>query len=231
MKNPNKICILTEARTGSNLLQEILLNTDKIEVLGEIFNKGVHNKYRKGMTNDEIFSHYLLTDIIGEYRYRCFKLFYTQFSIEEFERLFQLDNIKYIYLKRNNSLRRFVSLKLAEKTNQWLVTNGRNIKKDRIYISFEELLNNLKLYEDINDFYLDNLNDKKVLNLTYEELNANLFKKSLEIFRFLGLTYPSNIRIGIKRQNPEPLNKLILNYNEIETKLKKTKYKKFLYEN
>ena len=128
-------------------------------------------------------------------------------------------SILIIHLTRINTLRSYVSLKIAEKTNRWHESiNSTNFPSDKkIKIDLEDYLkycNNTANYIKLIQNQYSKSHD--YIELTFEDLVAKNQKSLNRIFDKLKLKI-LDVHTKMIRQNPESLSNLIINYNEVES--------------
>ncbi len=146
-------------------------------------------------------------------------------------------NIKKIILSRENKIKTFVSLKIAEKTKCFSVIKNSNNKynhthREKIHITYEELekfiKSNESYYEIINQYLTKSR--QNYFSITYEDFaltEGNLVKE--ELLKFLNVDpNPNLIRPRHIKQNPDDLSELIENFDEIKVRVEGTSLEKFL---
>jgi hypothetical protein len=102
----------------------------------------------------------------------------------------------------------------------------RKIKK--IVIDVNTLLNRLEQIQAYEDTTRARFKDKAVLEITYEEPVKNPVDEFKRIGAFLNITEIDPNKIVLKKQNPEKLEELIINYHEVVQLLSNTKYANLL---
>ena len=231
--------ILSEGRSGTNMLRDYLDKQKNIKTYGEIFHKrnGVYFKENLWKTPD------LLLETPLDYtrkNFYGFKLLYRQLEVLEKEHNFCFLNyakekkIKIIILTRKNSFLRFLSFQKAQQTNRFIITKlilkkePDIIKKANKKITFDinayrnSINYNEKMRAKNNAFIVQN-------NITYKEFfyedligeNKHSFYK--DITTFIGETEENFNQIDeldLFKQNIYKLEDQILNFNEVKDTLK-----------
>jgi hypothetical protein len=70
--------------------------------------------------------------------------------------------------------------------------------------------------------------DRQVLEVVYEELVQSPYLVFEAVEAFLGIDGIDPSKIRLRRQNPETLQQLIINYDEIEAALRNTRFAEYL---
>lgn len=221
-----KVVIVCQARTGSNLLVSLLNSHPNVSISGEIFDF-LNGQSTKDIWNNQFKKYPKKIKVVG------FKIFY-QHPFDGEKDVWGIINkdpsILIIHLTRKNTLRSYISLKIAEKTNRWHESiNSKDFPSEKkIKVDIEEYSkyciktdNYIKLtqkhFSKSHDF----------IELSFEELTKDNQKCINKISASLALEtfYVSTKMI---RQNPEPLNNLIINYNEVESFMNSADKKEFI---
>ena len=156
-----------------------------------------------------------------------FKLFYDHLTRDEWEKFLSHKYIRIIHLTRENRLRTIVSLDIAFKTDQWSVSDNdedNQFAEKRIILDTSKLIDRLDQIQNYERFTRDLFKDRHILEVMYEKLTT----KPREIFQYicgyLGVDAIDPSKITLAKQNPESLEQLIVNYDEVYELLKNTKY-------
>jgi LPS sulfotransferase NodH len=220
-----RFAIVGSARTGSNYLLDGLKTVPSIRTYHEIF--ADHNR-RIGEGFEKILSTVFQfesksTTVVG------FKVFYNHLTEEEWQKFAACRDIKIIHLTRRNRLRTVISLEIAFKTGHW--TKSKDLGEPRekcIRLDPIKLLQGLEQIEAGEVATRGRFSNRPILEVVYEEL----VKSPIEVFEavgaYLGVRGIEPSKIKLKRQNPEALRQLILNYDEVEAVLKKTRFADYL---
>ena len=224
--NYGKFVVIARARTGSNLLLSLLNNHPQIRALGEKFSR-LGNKNTKLIFN-EIFPK-KSTKTIG------FKLFYYHPIDSEDKSIWEIlkndTNFKIIHLQRKNVLRTHISELIARKLDLW-TDRGRSeigLVKKKININVDEFYRVLEKNEKHIEKVKNQFQQHKMIDVFYEDLVDNRSKTMERVFDFLNVSnYDS--KTDLLKQNPEKMNDLIMNHEELVEKLINSKYSFMLEE-
>ncbi len=226
--NYTRFCVLGHARTGSNYLTRGLAHSKQVKMYNEIFAK--QNRTKGKDFNQIINDHF--GRIENGISHIGFKLFYYHLTLGEWERILALKDFKIIHLKRKNKLRTIVSLLVAFKTDQWTITsNSSQIKSSAkiIHIDVDTLISKIEEIENYENKTELDFKGREILNVYYEDLVNERTSTFQEICNFLNLDFSFPIKIKLKKQNIETLEELIINYDEVCSLLRNTKYEPYLY--
>lgn len=208
-----------------------LLNSHpNVKADGEIF------KWPGGKSCEEIWSDFFI-NYPKRIKFAGFKLFYNHPRTGDkkvWEFIEEDPNIIIIHLTRNNLLRSLVSKKIGLKTKQWTESLKRpsfipvDIKK--IHLDTKECEEYFKKIKDYEKTTNKRFQDHQIIPVTYEELAENKQQTISRIFRDLELQDFSVVS-GMKRQNPETLSELVVNYEELNAYFNNTRWTNFFTEN
>ncbi len=242
-RNYQRILLLGTARVGSTLLQSYLNKHTNIYCEGEIYNVNHLKMYgkagmlKKRMNNDTI--NYL--NLYGypkhskKIKFAGFKLFYSHFRTEKtkilWDFLIQNKDIKIIHIIRKNTLRNFVSLKIAYKTNEWRSFSGKsNINKKKISLTKQECLKEFESQEKIVNDAEAKFKKHEIIKVFYTDLVNSKQETMNNIFSFLNVKSINLPKTILKRQNPEPLSELIINFDSLKKEFENTQWEAFFNE-
>lgn len=224
-RNYTKFVIISDSRTGSTLLQNMLNFHPRIVVKGEMY------KVMEGKKDPEIWSG-LFRKYPKEVLYVGFKLFYhhpLKGNSMIWDLIKQDRSILIIHLIRENILRSLVSKKIGAKTRMWteninaepipLAEKKVNIDPLECEEYFEKILN---YQAKINTEFKEH----RLLSVTYEDLSHDRRKVINELYSKLELEEFERDS-ELKKQNPEGLRDLILNYEELKDYFKDTKWEEY----
>jgi len=214
-----RFVVLSEPRSGSTLLvQEINRRWREIRSLGEVFQGN-------GSTRTRTFADikretYFQSDgpsIVG-----C-KVFRGQLTQAEWSELLQMENLRVIILRRRNPLRRYLSEAIALRTARWAQYERQNsgaplpVEDRRVSIDTNELLLRLSRSLIVSRDYVRLTSENPRIDVWYEDLAADLDGELRRIASFLGAGEPSlDTPPKLIKQNPEPMEDLIINVEEVE---------------
>ena len=220
-----RFAIVGHARTGSNYLLDGLKTSPSVRTYQEIF--ADHNR-RVGRDFDKVFSTVFQpesksTQIVG------FKVFYNHLTEEEWKKLLACHGLKIIHLTRRNRLRTVISLEIAFKTGQWTKSgNSGSLKERRILLDPLKLVRRLEQIEAGEAAAQARFRDRQIIEVVYEELVRSPQAVFAAVSQYLGIDGIDYSKIKLKRQNPETLQQLIINYAEIEAVLNDTRFAEYL---
>ncbi|HEX2997894.1 MAG TPA: hypothetical protein VHP14_23930 [Anaerolineales bacterium] len=216
-----RFAIVGNARTGSNYLLDGLKSAPSIRMYHEIF--ASHNR-RVGEDFDRILAtvfqyEHKSTQVVG------FKVFYNHLTEEEWSKLLACRELKAIHLTRRNRLRTVISLEIAFKTGQWTQSgNSGKPKEKRVTLDPLKLINRLEQIEEGESATRRRFCERQMLEIVYEELVRSPEKVFESVGAYLGVAGIDPGKIRLKRQNPETLQQLIVNYDEVASVLQNTRF-------
>ena len=223
-RNYQKVVILGRQRTGSSLLVWLLRSNARVEIPGEVF------RLLKGSSCREVWKR-----TFGRHlpwvRYVGFKIFYYHPEDSQDREVWDLilsdPTIKIIHIKRKNLLRTYISKLIAQKTGAWNSRQeGSPIDKEdkQVTVDVEHCIAELR-----DTISWENTYGKKMfpqhpyMELTFEDLTGNLQYTIDAIMEFLGLK-SMQVKSKLKRQNPEKLEDLVYNYEELANALSNSEF-------
>ncbi|MEM7590815.1 MAG: sulfotransferase domain-containing protein [Cyanobacteria bacterium P01_A01_bin.83] len=215
----SKFIIVSHARSGSNLLLNSLNSHPNIIAEHEIFaahNRNIGEDFQPTL-NSLFRERPVSAEAVG-----C-KIFYYHLNDDEWRQMSQIPDLKVIHLKRKNRLSMIVSMKVAFKTSQWGITKESeriDVSKKQIYLDYDYLRNTFNEIESWEKNTQELFGDSQTKNILYEDL-VYRYNESIEaLFDFLSVPKipAEKIKTKHKKQNPEPLNQLIQNYDELKAK-------------
>jgi LPS sulfotransferase NodH len=158
-----------------------------------------------------------------------FKVFYNHLTDEEWKKLVDLSDLKVIHLTRRNRLRTLISLDIAFKTGKWTnAGKSSGPEEKRITLDRQHLLKRLEDIEAGEALTRARFCDRPLLEVVYENLVQSPHKVFATVGTFLGAAEIDPGKIRLKRQNPEDLDQLIVNYDEVQSVLKNTRFAEYL---
>jgi len=219
-----KFVVITRSRTGSNLLISLLDSHEDIIAYGEKF------QCLGDKTSSQIFNQIFPVQsnkIIG------FKIFYYHPLDSDDKSIWeQLKNdrsFKIIHLRRNNLLRVHISRLIAEKSGNWSSRSKNSIDNKMLHIDIKKLLNDFTNTDNQIKRAQKFLKNRKIFEVAYENLINERENTINEILRFLEVS-KVNLKSPYKKQNPEKIQDLVSNYNELYDKLINTEHSFMLEE-
>lgn len=213
--------VLAGMRTGSNLLEERLNSIEGIQCLGEVFNPAFVGHANQtellGMTPSDIAQHpdsfldRLITAHKGLVGFRLFDG-HNQHILGKC--LVDPDCAKIIL--RRNPIESYVSLKIAQKTNQWRMNDAKSAKKAKIEFEPSEFSDYLASTQAHYSQLARTLKaaGQTAFLIDYSEINDPDILSGLA--RFLGFDSEDFGRKSkTKKQNPDPLSEKVTNFDEM----------------
>lgn len=221
-----KFVMISDSRTGSTLVNNMLGFHPNIITKGEVFRE-LPNKSSRQVWN-ELFRKYP-----RKIKYVGFKLFYHHplTGDKEVWDLVEKDrSIIIVHLIRKNILRSLVSKKIGIKTKRWTenVNSAASIdlKNKKIELLPEECEG---FFEEIDGYQkkIDrSFPNHTIIPVTYEDLAKNRRAVIDGLYSKFGLrAYERDSEL--KKQNPESLEDLILNYYELKDHFRGSKWEIF----
>jgi LPS sulfotransferase NodH len=216
--------VLSRSRTGSTMLVSLLNHHDNIKCYGEILNNGKSIK-----SIDDIYDKQpTFINALG------FKVFYYHGAKEDsfsvWKELLNKDNLFIIHLKRKNILRTIVSRKIANKTDIWnSVECKTDLENKKVTLNPKSVMESIRKTKRMVNWGDNLFHEKDMLEVYYKSLVEKKEKVMENIFAKLNVP-ESNVHSGTSRQNPEKLNNLIKNYNQVVEYFEETKFEWMLRE-
>lgn len=223
-----KFVVISDSRTGSTLLMHFLNSHPEIICLGEEF------KYLKESSCREIWNR-IFHKRPKSVNWVGFKLFYFHPSSgndnEVWDFIEKDKEIVIIHLTRINILRSYVSKQVGLKTRMWTenIKKPNNITKDDklIRLDFDGCKENFESVANYRDQTEQRFKTHKVIAMIYEDLAQSKQKTMDKVFQELGVA-DFKVSTNMKKQNPESLKELVVNYSEIKDRFKNTEWE-FLF--
>ncbi len=220
-----RFAIIGTARTGSNYLSGGLKTSPSIRMYHEIFadhNRQIGKDFEKTLST--VFQpESRSTEVVG------FKVFYNHLTDEEWQKLLSHRDLQVIHLTRRNRLKTVISLEIAFKTGQWTKSGISGGPKDKhLTLDPEKLVKRLEHIEEGEAATRARFADRQILEVVYEELVRSPREGFAAVGSYLGVSDIDPDKIRLKRQNPETLQQLITNYDEVESVLRNTRFAGYL---
>lgn len=214
-----RIAIVGHARTGSNYLLAGLRTSNSVKMFDEIF--AGHSR-EPGKDFDLIYAT-LFNQQPQSIKHVGFKLFYYHFTNEEWNKFLKSKCFKIIHLTRRNYLRTLVSLDIAFKTNEWIHTKTEEKTNEKeIHLKPEKVIQRINYIKQQEELCKKRFKDWELIEVVYEDLAGNPELEFKRIGDFLNIPDINISKIHLKKQNPEPVSRLIKNYDEIANVLQAT---------
>lgn len=146
----------------------------------------------------------------------------------------------FIVLLRKNYLRRALSVEIARTTNEWHTQEQKNIPTP-VKIDIDHfvtgniprpLIEHFNILDEYSNTLQALLEDTPFLKLCYEDdILLDPTVACIKVAEFLDADITSfDVAVRLKRTNPFNIKDMILNYNEVASLLKGTKYEWMLYD-
>ena len=232
-KNYRKLVILGRQRTGSSLLMMLLHAHSKVDMQSEVF-RLLDGKSCKTVWR-ETFSKKL-----PWIKYAGFKLFYNHPDDSEDREVWEILNadtsVKIIHIKRENILRTHISRLVAIKTGAW---NSRQeidtteVLDKRLTVDIADCLRELREIKKVeSQFDKNRFPNHEYIELSFEDLIQDTGSQMERIFSFLQLNNEKTekAKVNLKRQNPEKIKNLVLNYDEFRASITNSEFSELLEE-
>lgn len=221
MSNQQKwFAIISQGRTGSNLLSRALDNRHDIQVLEEILHpnckmKLPHEDGRRRIleafyhANDNM-------EAVG------MKLHVTQPSLlmPQWESAWRViedhDDIKLIVLGRRSVVEQLASFKVAMQTGLWGDQSALGSDRPKFRIDPEELRWFAECQRGMLQARIGSIAPARMYHVHYESLVNDWPSITLEILQFLDLPVSPALQMPIRKQEHRPLEEIILNWDEIK---------------
>ncbi|MBK6876968.1 MAG: hypothetical protein IPG99_11125 [Ignavibacteria bacterium] len=237
IKSPdNKFVIYTRGRTGSTVLTELLNCHPEIFCDVEIFNF-IYSGSRIKFPIPYIQSCSKRSSMFGKSVYG-FKVKIAQLRVEhqysDYDRILSelsKDGWKFIHLKRVNFLRHKLSSLMVAETNIFHLRNGETGEQKKINVDFDVIMEGITYGEEVERTEEENLKNIPHIKVIYETdiLDNSKHQETADrIFEYLGLS-PQPVSTDLKRITVDRLQDMIINYEEIEKRLKGTRFEKYLF--
>jgi LPS sulfotransferase NodH len=216
-------------RTGSNLLRTALQSSPQVAMANEIFSP---NERVMGKDFDIIMANLLRHYPISVKAVGC-KIFYPHLTAHEWLQFNALPDFKIIHLMRRNQVKLFLSLQIAQKTNRW-IENKPGIKppleQRQIRIDPRQLKAFIQLSHLWREQARQRFKDRAILEIYYEDLIADFDRVVTEAITFIGAKQWDRAKVNLRKQNPEAMRDLILNYDELKSVFAKTPWRAYFDE-
>ena len=217
--------ILADMRTGSNFLESNLNAVDGLSCLGEAFNPGFIGYPMQealfGISLDQREADpQVLLDAIKAADGLCGFRFFHNHDPRVLDICLADPCCAKIDLTRN-PLDTYVSLKIAQATGQWKLTNATHAKTQRISFDADEFTNHLRAMQDFQTMLLHRLQitGQTAFFIGYDDLQDIAVLNGLAAF--LGLPARlANLDRKLKKQNPAPFADKVSNLAEMESALR-----------
>ena len=223
-----KFIVLTRNRTGSNMLISMLNSHPSIYARYESFRtlngisvdkvmNMIYSKYPRFVkaVGCKIFYHHPVDDKSGAL----------------WDKLTQMEGLNVIHLKRKNILRTILSHEIAKVTDTWVRKEGGEInnKKKRVQMYEDKLHKEFKKTREWEAYSELIFKHKPMVEVYYEDLVSKQQTEFRKITDMLNLNFFTPKK-KFRKQNPEKLSDLIINYESIKKSFAETEWSQFFEE-
>ena len=230
-----KFFIYTGGRTGSTVLTDLLNSHPDMYCDHEIFDTSgslspvkhpllyISSCSKRAVMNRKpVYGFKVkIEQLIKEHNYK---------EIGELLKLFYDKGWKVIYLKRTNIFKHAVSGIISNHTKIFHVKNDNGFEHEKLNIDCNFLIGVMGYYDELGKSEEESLKAIPHLRIIYEEDlldSLNHQYASDKVFDYLGIkSHPVNT--NLKKIIPEDLEKIVLNFQEVHSFIKNSKYKNFL---
>lgn len=242
MGSYQKFIILSMPRSGTNYLSYLLHDHPQVVSLGELYDKRViwstpAKPWLEGKSYLKLFRDFFPVLFLKLFAYSKyprsviavgFRFFYWHAELYPSVLRYLLDqsDIRIIHLKRQNMLENLVSLKIALETNIWISLKQKTEPRVKLKISHHECVEYFTYTEKSWETYDKVFSGFSIIDVFYEDLCKNQQEELKRILSFLGVSY-RRLTCPLKKQNTRRLRDVILNYDELKTQFRHTKWKNF----
>lgn len=248
MLTNHNVIMIHIGRSGSTVLSDMLHQHSKISWDGEIYEKLISNYEKKNgpvQSADISLRPYRLIKerilhkkkIVYGFEVKFYHLDFVKVALKDYiNTINQFGVSKIIILKRKNFLRKIVSSLIARKTGVWFKfanNKSTNTESKKIYIDVNSinidrmeasLIHFLNLYDSNFSELFDLTVNQDFLSLEYEsDIQSNPHNGYRKVINFLNLD-DDEPTVRLSRTNPESLDLIIENYDEVRKYLSGTKY-------
>lgn len=207
-----KFIILADARTGSHMLQTAINTHPQIDCFGEILNPKSKESMLRDYTHIEAIKKVFSSEkqCSGFIIHRPWKHLF-----DAWEYLALNKDIKIIIMHRQDMLMRYASLKIAQKTKNWIDFKGdktSNIKVEFDPLEFEtecrRYNNRLKYYSGVFKYH-------QSMKITYENLVVDFHQYIRFICKFFGIQF-IELKPSTFRQETRTPEEIFINHNDLK---------------
>jgi hypothetical protein len=132
-----------------------------------------------------------------------------------------------IRLKRKNILKKYISAKIAEKNNFWVGKKKDKFKNEPIQLNTKKLLNDLKRIKREQDKIDTLLVGFQGFDIEYENFRSSKTSIMKDLQKKLGVD-SLELSSNNKKINPDRIEDIIINYDEVYKILKDTSFSEHL---
>ncbi len=243
-----KFLIISSQRSGSTLIRTLLDSHPGIRCYGEVFlptYRKEHSFYEYLNTRGypKVLA-LLLRGLIVRDFLNClygtndkdavgFKIMYDQIRYRPYRFPMVLDymqknDVKVMHLIRENSFRVCLSRQFARATRTYHTNETR--VQPTLRIDIQLLLDEIKRLEQQKLWCRSIIKGLNAIEVSYEEFVANKDTESSRILNFLGVDDSVELQSPLRKVLTAPIRDAVINYEELESEMKKGGYAHFLAE-
>jgi hypothetical protein len=244
LQGPNrsyrKFVVLGHARSGSSLVIGSLRRHPQVVAFGELFVAGRIGFNVEGYDNHsralrrarrafplEFLDQYIFSAYPVGKRAVGFKLFPDQLDKRPFRCVWDWmgrnPDLSVVLLTRRNPLAAYTSLLIARQTGVFGIRDASQRPSAVVEIDVKKCLAEFEKRERLDAISKTRTAGHSVLELTYEELSADLTSHLSRVQAFLGIDVQLPEIVSVKKE-VRPLSEVILNHDELRRALSGTKW-------
>jgi len=242
-KKVTKFIIMSQLRSGSTFFADLFMNHPSTGFFGK--NPVINDHFeilftKKDMTAKEIVERAFLGNNSSKVS-GCKVLWYHRKfgkkAEEIFEILREMEDLKVVFLYRQNTLRVYLSHKMALLTGRWKSTGQEDGQNFTVEFSPRELLSVFSSSEYSADVWLSMADSffgcHNKLFIKYEDLDNHLERDYNKVCAFLGIEGSRSVPIynsNLVKQVVRPLREVISNFDSLVEFFEGTEYVDFFIE-
>lgn len=222
-KDYKKFVIISRSRTGSTLLMALLNKHSNVICDGELF------KDLNGKSCLEIWNNFY-SNKPKKIKHVGFKLFYYH-PFDDDKKVWDIitkdKTITIVHLTRKNYLEAYLSQKIGEKTKKWTESKYKqhnlSLQDKVVSLDFNACKETFEKISNYESETVQRFKEHNFIEIDYHDLSINKKTTIFSIFEKLGLPNEPVEAVN-KKQNAEPLEKLIENYQELKKSFANSKW-------
>ncbi|MAC75648.1 MAG: hypothetical protein CMJ22_08725 [Phycisphaerae bacterium] len=237
-----RFIILTDQRSGSNHLEDLLGSHRAVKIAGELFNPSHDHNSRnnplpeklRGLRKRDPIAYleaFFEQPFDESITHVGFRLFHdharcrTERTI--WANLRRTKDLQVVHLKRRNLLRNLLSLKLAMRSDNWQRMEGTPpVRYEPLRIEYQEVIAHIRARERSFARGKRFFRRHRRAEILYEDLERDQESQLAALLRFLGLP-PQPLASSSRKQNQQSTRELIENHAELEARFRHTRWHEF----